>query len=82
MPASDQALAQRQLQKPKLCGHWLAIMAMGIVLLASPCAHAAPAEEKQNFFGDPFLQVTDALPACPPPEPPGMTPDEVRAATH
>lgn len=50
-------------------------------LAAAFCA-AAVAQEKKNFFQDPFLQVTSAIPNCPTPEPPGMTEQELREAAH
>jgi hypothetical protein len=43
---------------------------------------AAPAQERKNTFGDPFLQVTQALPGCPAPRPPGFTEEEVRKEAH
>jgi hypothetical protein len=43
---------------------------------------AAQAQERKNAFGDPFLQVTQALPGCPAPRPPGFTTEEVRKEAH
>ncbi len=40
---------------------------------------AAAAQERRNWFDDPFVQVTAALPGCPVPAPPGMTEEEMRA---
>lgn len=48
------------------------------VLLAT----AAPAQERRNAFGDPFLPVTSALPNCPAPRPPGFTEEEIRNEAH
>ena len=39
-------------------------------------------EPRRNAFGDPFLQVTSALPGCPVPRPPGFTEEEVRKEAH
>jgi hypothetical protein len=52
-------------------------------LLACALA-AAPlhAQERSNAFDDPFVQVTAALPGCPPPEGPLYTAQEVREAAH
>lgn len=45
-------------------------------------ACSAAAQERRNVFGDPFVQVTSALPACPVPAPPGYTEEEVRNEAH
>jgi hypothetical protein len=42
----------------------------------------AVAQERRNAFGDPFLQVTSALPGCPVPRPPGFTEEEIRKEAH
>jgi osmotically-inducible protein OsmY len=51
------------------------------VLLAGLAAGAA-AQERRNWFDDPFLQATAAVAACPVPAPPGMTEAEMRAEAH
>jgi hypothetical protein len=51
-------------------------------VLALLLAGTAGAEERRNTFGDPFLQVTAALPGCPAPREPGFTEEEVRKAAH
>lgn len=53
-----------------------------VLLMAAMLAGAAHAQERTNHFGDPFLQVTQALPGCPEPRPPGFTPEEVRQEAH
>lgn len=53
-------------------------LALGL-LAATAWLHA---QERQNYFGDPFVQVTAGLPACPVPEGPLITPDEMRAQAH
>lgn len=47
-------------------------------------AYAAPAvaQERKNFFDDPFVQVTSAIKDCPVPEGPLMTQQEFREAAH
>ena len=40
------------------------------------------AEERRNFFNDPFVQVTRAVPACPVPAGPQYSDDEVKAEAH
>ena len=53
-----------------------------IALLAAALATGAAAQERRNWFDDPFVQVTAALPGCTPPAPPGMTEEEMRAEAH
>lgn len=52
------------------------------IILAAALAGTAVAQERRNWFDDPFLQVTSALPGCPAPAPPGMTEEEMRAEAH
>ncbi|MEP6792169.1 MAG: BON domain-containing protein [Ramlibacter sp.] len=42
----------------------------------------ATAQQRQNYFNDPLIQVTSAIPGCPAPAPPAMTEEELRAAAH
>ena len=51
-------------------------------LLTLSCAGVATAEERGNFFNDPFLQVTSAIAACPVQEGPMITRAEMRAESH
>jgi hypothetical protein len=51
-------------------------------LLGATVAHAQGAPEKQNWFGDPFFQVSSGLSACPVPEGPLLTREEAREAEH
>lgn len=53
-------------------------------LIAAAVVAAAPAaaQERRNWFDDPFVQATSALPGCPVPAPPGMTEEEMRAEAH
>ncbi|MDB5763883.1 MAG: transport-associated protein [Herminiimonas sp.] len=53
----------------------------GTVLLSCFC-NASFAGERSNFYGDPFLQVTGAIPGCPVPEGPSITEVEARAQAH
>lgn len=55
--------------------HWLVLAA---VLACAPTA----AQERKNWFDDPFVQVTSGLPGCTAPAPPGMTEEEMRAEAH
>jgi hypothetical protein len=52
------------------------------ILFGLVLATAAHAQDRTNYFDDPFVQVTSALPGCPVPRPPAMTPDELRAEAH
>jgi len=51
------------------------------VLLAMLLVATASAEERRNFFGDPFVAVP-GFPGCPIPEGPLMTESEMRAEAH
>ncbi len=51
--------------------------------LATPSPAIVQAgEPRTNAFGDPFVQATHAIAACPPAEPPLLTAAEVRAQSH
>jgi hypothetical protein len=52
------------------------------VLLALAAVPQLHAQERSNAFHDPFVQVTAALPACPVPEGPLYTAQEVREVAH
>lgn len=53
-------------------------------LLAFAVLSSAPAiaADRTNFFNDPFVQVTRALPSCPVPAGPLFSADEVKAEAH
>ena len=51
------------------------------VLLLASGAHAED-EARTNYFNDPFLQVTDAIAACPRQEGPKLTRREALAESH
>jgi hypothetical protein len=51
-----------------------AICSMGLV--------PAHAQERKNFFDDPFVQVTSAMAGCPAPREPGETQAELAALAH
>ena len=42
----------------------------------------AQQDDRANYFNDPFLQVTDAIPSCPKQEQPKLTAAERQAETH
>jgi len=49
------------------------------------CLHApsvAAQQPRSNYFDDPFVQATDALPGCPVPQGPLYTKDEALAQSH
>jgi len=63
--------------------------ALGVYALIAPAAaatvaaNAAPAaDERANRFDDPFLEVTNAIPDCPPQSGPMITEAEMRAEAH
>lgn len=43
---------------------------------------ATPADDRKNYFDDPFVQVTRGIADCPVPEGPVMTEAEMRAEAH
>jgi hypothetical protein len=43
---------------------------------------AAQAQERKNWFNDPFMQVTSAIPNCPAPREPGITREEMAELAH
>ena len=51
-----------------------------LLLASSPCQ--AQEEPRSNYFNDPFVQVTDGLPACPTQKGPQITQAEVLTQTH
>jgi len=53
-------------------------------MLAAIAAAGVPAaaQERKNYFDDPFVQVTGAIAQCPVPEGPLMTEPESRAEAH
>ena len=55
---------------------WLA----AIVLVAA--GSIASADERKNYFNDPFVQVTRGIAACPVPEGPLITAAEMRTEAH
>jgi len=55
-----------------------------LILLAT-CSMAlslAHAQERRNFFDDPFVQVTSSVAGCPVPEGPGVTQAELAELAH
>lgn len=61
--------------------HSLRVQCIVALLAALACAPAA-AQERRNWFGDPFAQATSGLPGCPVPEGPLTTEDEMRREGH
>lgn len=49
------------------------------LVLASATAYA---QDRQNYFDDPLLQITSGVANCPEPEPPGMTEIELKEQAH
>jgi hypothetical protein len=61
--------------------HSLGVPCIVALLAALACAPAA-AQQRRNWFGDPFAQATSGLPGCPVPEGPLTTEDEMRREGH
>ncbi len=59
-----------------------AIASVALALLALGAAAAPDDEERGNWFGDPFVQVTAAIAACPTQEGPKITRAQMRAEAH
>jgi osmotically-inducible protein OsmY len=55
------------------------VIAAGFALAV---ALAASAEERKNYFNDPFLQVTSGIADCPVPEGPAITEAQMRTDAH
>ena len=55
-----------------------ALGAISAALVAGP----ALADERANYFGDPFVQVTSGIAECPVPEGPMITQAEMKAQAH
>jgi hypothetical protein len=53
-----------------------------MVLALGGSTAAMPAEQRANYFDDPFLQVTSAIADCPPQQGPLITQAEMRAQSH
>jgi hypothetical protein len=62
------------------CSKRLTFVGLPLALLV--VSIASPAQPRQNYFDDPFVQATAAIAACPEPEPPLITLDEMRAQAH
>jgi hypothetical protein len=60
----------------------IALKTAGAALLLLVSALPLGAEEKANYFDDPFLQVTTGISACPVPPGPEITQAEMRAQAH
>ena len=55
----------------------------GLLAAVAPAGAADQASgERRNWFDDPFVQVTAALPACPVPDPPLLTEEQMRREAH
>jgi hypothetical protein len=54
-------------------------LALLTLLLAAGAAHA---QKVGNLFGDPFVQVTSAMPDCPVPRGPYITEEQARVQQH
>lgn len=55
---------------------------VGAALAAVALAAAADDAQRRNWFDDPFVQVTAAMAACPAPDPPLLTEEQMRREAH
>ena len=53
-----------------------------VVAICSTVLYAAHAQERRNFFDDPFVQVTSVIAGCPVPQEPGVTQAELAGLAH
>jgi BON domain len=71
------------MQRRSKCSSALSRATSWFVVVLALAAHSpALAQERRNYFHDPFTQVTSGLAGCPVPEEPLVTPDEMRADAH
>jgi hypothetical protein len=61
---------------------WLPAAVLRAVLSAGLAPGAAAAQERRNWFNDPFAQATRGFAQCPVPEGPLLTQDEMRREAH
>jgi len=57
-------------------------VACALAAIALAAAADDPAGERRNWFDDPFVQVTAAMPACPAPDPPLLTAEQMHREAH
>ena len=69
-------LATRERTTAVALSFCLAVLALG------KSTAAMPAEERANYFDDPFLQVTSAISDCPPQQGPMITQAEMHTEAH
>ncbi|MCG3189981.1 MAG: hypothetical protein LKCHEGNO_02532 [Burkholderiaceae bacterium] len=55
---------------------------VGAALAALALAAGADDAQRRNWFDDPFVQVTAAMPACPAPDPPLLTEEQMSREAH
>jgi osmotically-inducible protein OsmY len=68
---------------PKNFASLLHRCSLALALAGCASSQAAQAEELlQNYFNDPFLQVTSAIASCPPQQGPRISLAEMQAETH
>ncbi len=85
--AQSCASRPRQLPLPApSAARWPAGMAatlLGLWMHGGPAlSQTSVADERRNWFDDPFVAATSALPGCPEPEPPLLTEEQMRREAH
>ena len=58
------------------------VVALSVFATAVAVSTLALAQERANFFNDPFVQITNGIHDCPVPEGPLITRDEMRVQAH
>ena len=58
------------------------LLALQLACTAAAAQAASAPAERRNWFDDPFVQATHALPGCPIPDPPLLTEAEMQHETH
>lgn len=62
--------------------NFVASAVIDIGIAAILCAQPAYAQERANFFNDPFVQATNGIASCPVPEGPLITRADMTAQSH
>jgi hypothetical protein len=81
-PWESRSISPREREADMAMSNETAARAAAVLAAALLMLPAAADEPRRNPFNDPFLQLTDGLPACPMPEAPLYTDDELRQLAH
>lgn len=84
-PATREAITARRAWRSPRHGFsecLLARLCAAFGLMAALPGHGGGADERRNWFDDPFIQVTAAMPACPVPDAPLLTEEQMQREAH